>query len=414
MATRLTLALVLGLTCPAPAFAQSATAPAQRFAYLIDLAGEVIKLDLVTGKPVYRRAIGDSLIGADSLTRGQSRPEVEGAGLDSSAPGVVVALPDSALGDEEGAARRYRVLYLSLPDLQPVARFDIPQPQRGTVELLVDPYRRRVLVLWEDTDHADTTGWTFHASALRLPDLKEVRRWVARSDRSIDGPPLPRFTHSSNQTIGSMVWVGPDSTILRHARGDIVFQGDSFGGRPEPALPRSPERVAATARAMGVDSTHILIGVPMDVRNGVVLWTSAPDTGRRTQYLQTGLAGSTQVRSQWVSPWGKANLLAAGRSVVVQPIEGPMRGSTTGLRMPGVLIFYDVASGQETGRMKVPELAGSFQLTDGVCSTSDERFLILRQPNGGIQIVEPGMLRARGVTLENPISIAAACFTSAK
>lgn len=404
---------MLGLLCPVQLSAATQGTGAGHFAYLVETSGGITKIDLASGKVVYDLALPDSIIGSDNQAAREMAPEVEAAAVDAEGSGVIVALPDSGLNDER-EFRQYRVLYLSLPGLRVISRFDIPQPQGYPPQLLIDPVRQRVLLNWQATQPADTTGWTYHISALGLPDLKEQRRWVARKDRNAeDLSPFPWFTHSSNQTVGSVLWIGPDASRLLSAKGNISFRGDSFSAAWEPSPPDTPARRSDAAKALGVSTGKgVLLDFAVDIQAGITLWSTTSDSGPSIQRLGVGPAGSGQIRSEWVSPWGKASLLGQGRTALLQVVEGPRRGSYTNLRMTGELIFYEVAGGKELGRMKVPQLAGSFQLTDGLCSTADEQYVLLRQPNGGLQLIEPATLRARTVKLENPVSIAAACFTA--
>jgi hypothetical protein len=390
---------------------QAVPAPVQRYAYLVDLGGQVTKVDLAEGRVLYSRKVSDSTFETDSSATWEDRPLVEGAAVDETGPTLLLSLPDSGFS-EERMRRRFRIVNLSLPDLRVLARFDIPLPQTRPAAVLTDRYRHRLLVHWEDTDKAGPGGWTYHISALSLPALKEVRRWVGFS-RGDGGRPFPWFTHSSSQTIGADIALDGDSTRLLHPHGDIYFGADSFEGHWESRPPGSPQREAEIRRLLGIGPNDgMLVAWVTDTRGGMVLWSSVSDSGPRIQRLEVGRAGTGKPISAWMAPWGKASLLDAGRTVLLQELDGPMHGGIHLMRKNGRLTFYEAATGRQLGTVVVPELAGSYESVIPLCVSGDERYLLMRQGDGGIQIVEPALLRSRKLVTPDPVSTAAACFPS--
>lgn len=412
MLTRLAFAMALGLfATPRITRAQSAP-PAEPYAWFVDLGGVVLKVDLAKARVIQRLQLPDSIFAPESTVAPEYPPSVEGAAFDRAGPGVVL-LVGSGVQDED-QPRHFQVRYLSLPTLAPVARFDLPNSVEN-VEILGDPVRRRVLVKWGDAAGGDTTGLTVRMAALALPDLREVRRWRAFVPRAGDDVMYPFFHHVANQTLKAGMEVGADSTRLLHAQGDVFIAGDSFFARRPPGPPNTSERreqMRALLEAGPRD--RILLGWPVDARGGVALWSSTSDSGPPIQRLETSREGSGEVKASWTAPWGKASLLGAGRTVMVEEHVGPKRASYTTLRRTGRLLFYDAATGKPLGMVTAPELAGRFELREDTCSTSDERFVILPQPGGRLVVVEPGEHRATAVPLTEPVSIAAACFPSAR
>jgi hypothetical protein len=401
--------IVLGL--PFQILSAQAVPAAQRYAYLIDIGGEVVKVDLESARPVFVGKVSDSARGVRSDDGRDDQPGIEGAAVDESGPTLSLVLPDSALGDER-RARRFRVVTFTLPDLRPIARYDLLVPSEEPPSLLADRFHHRLLLQWSRVRSASPMVLEYQVSSLNVTDLHETQRWTASWDESTDRP-LPSFNHSSSQTLNPSLSVEPDGSLL-HADGNISLVGDSLSTWRE-LRPAAPERDGQLRAILQVAPKELYFdGFVSEVRGGTVLWISLSDTGPRIQRLETGPSGSGKVQAAWTAPWGRASLLSAGKTVLLQEMDGPKRGGTSQMTRTERLVFYDAASGREISRLAVPELRGSYELVFPLCSTTDERYLLFRTSEGRLYVIEPALPRARKVEMKNWFSISVGCFPSAK
>jgi hypothetical protein len=155
--------------------------------------------------------------------------------------------------------------------------------------------------------------------------------------------------------------------------------------------------------------------MPVDARGGRILWKSWSDsTNPRFDVLLTSGDSASSPEAVWSVPWSSAWLLPAGRTVVVQEIEGPHGAGTTELRKTGRLTFYDAPTGQQRFAASIPEIAGAYESVRFLCASADEEYLLFRSAEGQVYSIQAGAKRAslRPIRPVTTVSPSAGCFPS--